>query len=97
LAAGLGLAAGVYLLKAAGPVVLGNRKLPPLVASLAALAPAALLAALVLISGFSERGRLLVDARAAGVAAGMVALALRAPFVAVVVVSVIATAVVRAI
>jgi hypothetical protein len=40
---------------------------------------------------------LLVDARAAGVAAGMVALALRAPFVAVVVVSVLATAVVRAI
>lgn len=65
----MALAAGTFLLKAAGPVVLGNRPLPPRVASSAAVLPAALIAALVVTSGLSDDRSLTVDARAAGLRA----------------------------
>ena len=58
----IGLAAGVYALKAAAPLALANRRLPPTIDRLAALLPAALLAALVVVSTFDGGRRLVLDA-----------------------------------
>ena len=82
--------------KAAGPVLLGGRQLPPrLVGALEHLAPA-VLAALVVTQAVGGQGRLVLDARLAGLAAGAAAIALRAPLLAVVVVAAVTTALVRA-
>ena len=48
-----GLAVATALIKAAGPVLLGGRELPPRAASFIALLPAALLAALVVAETFT--------------------------------------------
>jgi branched-subunit amino acid transport protein len=92
----IGLAAGTYVLKAAGPLVLGGRALPPVVERAAALLPTALLAALVVVSTAADGRALTADARLVGVGAAAVALWRRAPFVVVVVVAVAATAAARA-
>ncbi|GAA2680473.1 hypothetical protein GCM10009864_61110 [Streptomyces lunalinharesii] len=68
----------------------------PLVKRLAALLPVALLAALTAQETFSRGQHLVVDAKAAGVAAAVVALLLRAPFLLIVAVAVAVTAGVRA-
>jgi hypothetical protein len=60
------------------------------------LLPIALLAALVAIQTFTHGQRLVVDARAAGLAAAVVALALRAPFLVVVITAAAVTAGLRA-
>jgi uncharacterized membrane protein len=88
--------AGTIVLKSAGPVLLGGRPLPRRLADLLALLAPALLAALVITQAFAHGRHLVLDARAAGVAAAAVAVALRAPLLAVVVVAAAATAVVRA-
>lgn len=91
------LAAGVYLLKSAGPLLLGNRKLPPVVAVIAQLAPAGLLAALVVVAAFKMDGQraLALDARAVGLAAAAVALWRRQGFIVVVLAAALATAAAR--
>jgi branched-subunit amino acid transport protein len=87
--------AGCYLLKLAGlsvpPAVLRN----PLVERVADLLPVALLSALVAVQVFSSGVSLVLDARAVGLAAAVVALLLRAPFIVVVVVAALAAALVR--
>lgn len=91
-----GLAAATFAIKAAGPVLLGGRELPPrALAAIALLAPA-LLAALVVTETFGthEQG-LTLDARAVGVGAAAVALALRASLLLTVVVAAGAAALVR--
>jgi branched-subunit amino acid transport protein len=93
----LGLAAGTFALKAAGPLLLGRRGLPPAVIRLTDLLPAALLAALVVVGTFVADRALVVDARVAGLAAAAIALAARLPFVVVVVAAAAATALVRAV
>jgi len=65
-------------IKVAGPLALGGRELPPWAATLVALLPAALIAALVVTQTFADGPRLVLDARAAGLAAAAIALALRA-------------------
>lgn len=92
--AGLGL--GTYVLKAAGPLLLGGRRLPERVERLAARLPAALLASLVVASTVGGDRALVGDARIAGVVAAGVALRLRAPFVVVVAVAVAVTGALRA-
>jgi branched-subunit amino acid transport protein len=83
LAIGVGTVA-CYLFKVAG-LSLPERLLDrPRVRRTAALLPVALLAALAAIQTLSSGSRLTVDARLAGVAAGVVALLLRAPFLVVV-------------
>jgi branched-subunit amino acid transport protein len=91
----LGLAAGTYGLKSAAPLLLGERALPAWVARLADLLPAALLAALVAVSTFTQNGTLAVDARLAGMVAAALALLLRAPFVVVVLVAIVVTGLTR--
>ena len=95
-AAILALAAGTYAMKAAGPVLLGGRPLPPHLERVVDLLPAALLAALVAVQTFGADGELTVDARAAGVAAAAVAAWREAPFLVVVGVAMAVAALVRA-
>jgi branched-subunit amino acid transport protein len=83
-------------MKAAGPVLLGARALPARLAGVVALLPAAVFAALVLVDTFAEDGALVLDARAAGVGAAAVAAWRDAPFLVVVGVAVVVTALVRA-
>jgi hypothetical protein len=90
-----GLAVATAAIKAAGPLALGGRPLPkPLVAVIGLLAPA-LLAALVATQTFADGRTLVIDARAAGVAAAATAIALRAPLVVTIVVAALVTAAVR--
>lgn len=91
----IGLAAGTYGLKAAAPLLLSGRDLPRRIALLADLLPAALLAALVLVSTMTHDGATVIDARLVGLAAAAVALVARAPFILVVVAAATATALTR--
>jgi len=90
------LAVGTYALKAAGPLLLGGRALPPaLAAPLALLAPA-MLAGLVAVQTLADGDRLTVDARVAGTAVALAAVLLRAPFLVVVLAAAAAAAGLRA-
>jgi branched-subunit amino acid transport protein len=87
---------GTIALKSTGPVLLGGRELPPrLMGLLSVLAPA-LLAALVVTQAFAPGRHLVLDPRAAGLGAAAVAVLLRAPLLAVIVIAAAATALVRA-
>jgi hypothetical protein len=81
-------------LKAAGPLLLGDRRLGPRHPVIALLAPA-LLTALVLVDTVTTGQRLVVDARLAGVVAAGIALLLRAPVLLVLAVAVATTALLR--
>ncbi|MEX1271052.1 MAG: AzlD domain-containing protein [Acidimicrobiia bacterium] len=89
------LGLGTYALKAAGPVLIGGRRLPAWMNRLTDLAPAALLAGLVATSTFARSGTLVVDARLAGLITAIVAQRLKAPFFVMVVLAAAATALVR--
>lgn len=89
------LAVGTYALKAAGPLVLGDRVLPSGLRYLVDLLPAALLAALAMVSTVGDGQALVLDARLVGLIAAGIALWRRAPFVVVVVVASAATALTR--
>jgi branched-subunit amino acid transport protein len=91
--AAVGLA--TLAIKATGPVLLGGRPLPPRVASVVGLLAPAVLSALVVTQVVGGDRELVVDERVAGLAAGAVALALRAPMIAAVVVAAVATALLR--
>lgn len=87
---------GTIALKSTGPVLLGGRELPArLMGLLSVLAPA-LLAALVVTQAFASGRHLVLDPRAAGLGAAAVAVLLRAPLLAVIVIAAAATALVRA-
>lgn len=89
-------AVGCYLVKLVGLLVPADALERPLVQRLAALLPVALLAALTAQQTFSTDSSLVLDARAAGVAAAALALVLRTPFLVVVGAAVAVTAGVRA-
>ena len=91
----LAVGAGTVVLKAVGPVGVSGRRLPPRVAELLEVVAPAILAALVVTETFASGRSLVLDARLAGVAAGIVAVLLRAPFWLVVIVGAVATALVR--
>ncbi|MCY7373450.1 MAG: AzlD domain-containing protein [Spirochaetaceae bacterium] len=88
-------AAGCYLLKLVGLSVPQRLLEHPVAARVAALLPVALLAALAAVQTSTDGTRLVVDARLAGVAAAVVALLLRAPFLVVVGVAAATAALVR--
>jgi uncharacterized membrane protein len=87
--------AATVVIKAAGPVFLGGRPLPPRVQSVVRLMAPAVLAALVATGALSTGRDLVLDARLVGMAAAVVALVLRAPLLVVVVAAAAATAIVR--
>jgi branched-subunit amino acid transport protein len=88
--------AATFALKAVGPVLLGGRELPdPVIGVVSLLAPA-LLAALVATQVLGGDRELVLDERLIGLAAAVMALALRAPILVVVVAAAAATALARA-
>ncbi len=88
-------AVGCYVLKLAGLSVPQTWLEQPLVNRIADMMPVALLAALVAVQTFSTGQDLTIDARLAGVGAGLVALLLRAPFLVVIGVAAVTTALLR--
>jgi branched-subunit amino acid transport protein len=86
---------GCYLLKLAGlsvpPKVLESKRTQRIAAAL----PIALLTALIVIQTFTTGHRLVVDARAAGLAAAAIAVLLRAPFLVIVGVAALTAALIR--
>ncbi len=85
-----------FAVKAAGPVALAGRELPRAAERLIALLPAALLTALVIVQTFADGTELVLDARAAGVAAAIVAISLRANILVVLLAAALTTAGLRA-
>ena len=82
-------------IKAAGPILVGGRELPPRVNAVIALLAPALLAALVVMETFGDDGHLVLDERALGVGVAAVALALRAPVLLAVALAALVTALAR--
>ncbi|MFE0102704.1 AzlD domain-containing protein [Streptomyces sp. NPDC059009] len=89
-------AVGCYAVKLAGLLVPAGVLERPSVKRLAALLPVALLAGLTAQQTFADDRVLVLDARAAGLAAAAVALLLRAPFLVVIGAAVAVTAGLRA-
>ncbi|MDI3422317.1 AzlD domain-containing protein [Streptomyces luteolus] len=89
-------AVGCYAVKLLGLLVPAGVLERPLVQRLAALLPVALLAALTAQQTFAEGQALVLDAKAAGLAAAGVAFLLRAPFLLIIGAAVVVTAGVRA-
>lgn len=84
------------LLKAAGPVLLAGRELPRTTRGVVEMLAPALLAALVVTQAIGGDRRYVFDERLLGLAAAVVAIRLRAPLLAVVVVAAAVTALARA-
>lgn len=89
-------AALCFALKLAGWLLPARLLADPRVRRVAELLPVALLAGLVVVQVLGDGRALRMDARLAGLAAGAVALVLRAPFLVVVVVAAATAAVLRA-
>ena len=90
------LAVGGYALKAAGPLLLGARELPPTPARLLALAAVPLLAALIAVETFADGETLTLDARAPALGVAAILVWRRAPFLVVVLAAAVTAAAVRA-
>jgi uncharacterized membrane protein len=88
-------AAGCYLLKLAGVLVPERWLEGERITRVLILLPVALLAALAAVQTFATGDHLVIDARVAGVAAAIVALRFRAPFIVVVAVSAATAALLR--
>ena len=91
-----GLAVTTATVKGSGPLTLGGRALPGPLLLVITLLASALLAALVITQTFAEDETLVLDARAAGVGAAAIAIALRAPLLVTIVVAAVVTAGLRA-
>ncbi|GGI09642.1 AzlD domain-containing protein [Egicoccus halophilus] len=86
---------GCYLVKLAGLSVPDRVLEDPRVRRVAAMLPVALLAALVAVQTVADGTRLVLDARLAGVGVAVLAVALRAPFLVVVLAAMLSTALLR--
>ena len=81
--------------KAAGPVVIGRRELPPRIQSLVELLAPVMLIALVVTQTFGGDQEIEIDARVVGVGAAVVAIALRAHVIVAMAIAALVTALVR--
>jgi branched-subunit amino acid transport protein len=79
--------AATMAFKASGPVLLGQRELPPRVTSVVDVLAPAMLAALVVTQTVGGDRELVLDERLAGVLVGGVAVWLRAPLIVVMIVA----------
>lgn len=82
-------------IKAAGPVLVGNRTLPPGATNVIALLASSLLTALVITQTFGRDGVLSIDERAVGVGVATIALLLRVHVLAAVALAAFVTAILR--
>ena len=87
--------AGTIACKAAGPVLLGGRSLPPQLAGIVDMLAPALLAALVVTQAVGADRKLVFDERLLGLAAAVVAIRLRAPLLVIIVAAAGVTALAR--
>lgn len=92
----LGVSLGTLVIKGLAPAVFGGRALPMRLAGAMALLAPAVLAALIVTNTFATGRDLVLDPRAAGLAAGLVAILLRAPVLVVIVVAAATAALLRA-
>jgi branched-subunit amino acid transport protein len=83
-------------LKGTGPVLLGGRELPSGLSAVLFLLAPALLAALVVTQAVGGDREIVLDARLVGLGAAVLALTLRAPLIAVVVIAAAVAALARA-
>lgn len=83
-------------LKAAGPVLAGDRRLPVRSGRVVELVGPALLAALVATQAFAAEESLVLDERGAGLLAAAVAIVLRAPILVVVATAAVTAGALRA-
>ena len=88
--------AATVCLKAVGPVLLGGRELPLALSAVLFLLAPALLAALVVTQAVGGDRQIVLDERLLGIGAAAVAIVLRLPLLAVVIVAAGVTAGVRA-
>jgi branched-subunit amino acid transport protein len=89
------LAAGTVLMKTIGPVLAGGRQPPaPLTRVIALVAPA-LISALIVAGTFTQGQHLVIDARAAGLGVGAIALWFRAPATVAMLLAVVVCALLR--
>ena len=92
----LAVGAGTIFFKAAGPVFLGSKELPPRALALVELLAPAMLAALVVTQAVGGDSDLVVDgARLAGIGVAGFAILLRAPLVLVMAVAAATAALLR--
>ena len=89
------LAAAAYSFKVLGLIVIGRRQLPGPLDRCLTLIPAAMIAALIVNDTFADGQDLVIDARAAGVAAASVAAWRRAPLIVVILLGAGVTAAIR--
>jgi branched-subunit amino acid transport protein len=89
------LTIGTFALKSAGPLLLGERALPVRLQQVVDLLPAALLAALAIVSTVGDGQEIVIDARIVGLLVAGLALWRRAPFVVVILLASAATAITR--
>jgi branched-subunit amino acid transport protein len=87
--------AATVALKAAGPVLAGERQLPLRRSRVVDLLAPALLAALVATQAFATDESLVLDERGAGLMAGGIAILLKAPLLVVVIVAAATAALLR--
>ena len=87
--------AGCYLLKLVGTLVPARLLSAARVQSFARVLPVALLSGLVVVLTFDGGRRVTLDARIPGMMAAAIAIRLRAPFLAVVVIASVTSALVR--
>lgn len=92
----IGLGAVSYVLKAAGPVLVGGRELGPQLRRTMDLVAVPLLAALILVQTLGDGQRLVVDARLPALALAALLVWRRAPFLVVVLAAAGAAALLRA-
>jgi len=81
--------------KAAGPVLVGRRELPPRLQACVELLAPVMLTALIVTQTFGGDEEIQVDARVAGVGAALIAIVLRAPVIAAMAVAALVTALLR--
>ena len=81
--------------KAAGPVLVGRRQLPPRLKACVDLLAPVMLTALVVVQTFADDEEIQVDARVAGVGAALIAIGLRAPVIVAMAVAAVVTGLLR--
>jgi len=91
----IAVGAATVAFKATGPVLIGRRELPAWLAGPVGLLAPAVLAALVVTQAVGGHRAIVADARLAGLGAGAVAVALRAPLLVVLVVAAATAALIR--
>ena len=91
----IALAVGIYAQKAAAPLLAGSWNPPPRARAALHLLAVPVLAGLIVVQTFGDGRELVLDARAPAVAAAVVAVWLRAPFLVVVLLAAVVAAGIR--